>query len=92
MLHFRNPMRSEQREQSLGHPNKKKRAAPGTHSLPDTLAAQWNNRLATLTISNLKSQIPNKNPYLPVYFEIQKKSVPATHHGNACTSSVFRKK
>ena len=46
MLHIRNPMRSEQREQSLGTSPRANRAAGTTHSLPDSLAAQWNGQLA----------------------------------------------
>ena len=42
MLHFRNPMQSEQRKRSVEKRARPNRAAGTTHSLPDALAAQWN--------------------------------------------------
>ena len=43
--YFRNPMRSEQRERSLGNTRKQNRAAQKPHSIPDVFAAQWNKNL-----------------------------------------------
>ena len=61
MLHFRNPMRSEQRERSLGIPDKAKSRRANDTFAPRRYRGAMKQALASLAIPSLKSQIPNKN-------------------------------